>query len=282
MMTSSMDGKTCLITGANSGLGLATAKRWAALGADLILVCRDEQKAAAALAEVKSIVPRASLSAMVCDLSSMASIERFIADFKTAHSKLDLLFNNAAVLKPKRTLSTDGIELMFQTNYLAPFVITTSLLDILKNNAPAQVINIAHPPENLTLDFEDIQSSRKYNVMDAFMKTKLCLLLFTLELAQRISGSGVTVNAGDPGPFKSKLSRDVPWPLGTLLSMTAPSADQAAGALVFMAGQSNGSSGKVFLKEQEIPQVAYWKDGSVRARLWTETETILERIRISR
>ena len=111
-------GKKVLITGANSGLGLAVAKGFARLGADLILLCRTRENGEKAVLDIASEVPNASIGLMICDLASMSSIDRFIADFRAEHTSLDLLFNNAAVMKRDRTVTEDGFEMMFQVNYL--------------------------------------------------------------------------------------------------------------------------------------------------------------------
>ena len=116
-------GKNCLITGANSGLGFAVSKKFASMGANTILVCRNEEKGKNALLEIKKETPNASVDLMICDLASMKSIQSFIGDIKGKYSKLDLLFNNAAVMKRKRTVTEDGFEMMFQVNYLAPFIL---------------------------------------------------------------------------------------------------------------------------------------------------------------
>jgi len=201
----SLSGKICVVTGASSGLGLATTKQFTRLGAKVILICRDPEKGENAISEIQREVPNASVELMISDLTSFESVRNFIEKFKTNRSQLDILFNNAAVMKMQRTVTRDGFETMFQTNYLAPFILTMSFLDLLKKSAPAQVINIAVPSHKLRLDFNDLQSSNHYGAWDSFFKTKLCLLLFTIELSRRVDGSGVTVVSTAPGSFKSNL-----------------------------------------------------------------------------
>ena len=128
-------GKNCLITGANTGLGLAVSKKIANMGANTIMLCRNKEKGENAILEIKKETPDASVELMICDLSSMKSIQSFIEEFKGKYSKLDLLYNNAAVMKQKRTVTEDGFEMMFQVNYLASFILMNSLLELLNTSS---------------------------------------------------------------------------------------------------------------------------------------------------
>ena len=152
-------GKNCLITGANTGLGLAVSKKFARLGARTILLCRNKEKGQKALDEIKNEIPNALVDLMICDLSSMGSIQSFIKEFREKYSKLDVLFNNAAVMKQKRTLTSDGFEMMFQVNYLAPLMLMNAFLESLKNSSSALIINNGRPADKYRLDFADLQFS---------------------------------------------------------------------------------------------------------------------------
>ena len=132
-----------MITGASSGLGLATARQFAKLGLNVTLLCRDPVKGENAVTQVRQDIPNASLELMICDLASTESVRSFVRKFRESHSQLDILFNNATVIKQRHSVTQDGFETMFQTNYLAPFMITTSLLDLLRNSSSARIINIA-------------------------------------------------------------------------------------------------------------------------------------------
>lgn len=270
--------KTCLITGATSGLGLAATKQFAKLGANVVLVCRNVQKGKNALEEVKREVPSANLDLMICDLSSIKSLMDFTQKFKAKYSKLDVLYNNAAALKQHRVTTEDGYELMFQTNYLAPVLLTTSLLDPLKNSNEARIINIALPPEKLRIAFEDLQFQKQFKAYDSFMRTKLYLLLYSLELSKRLAGSGIIVNSINPGLFKSELRRESPWILGKMVDLFAVSAEEAAKNIVFhtISNESALNSGKIFDRKQEKILIPYWNDSQVRENLWEVTEVIIE------
>jgi len=136
----SISGKNCLITGANNGLGLAVSKKIANMGANTILLCRNKEKGENAVHEIKKEIPNASVKLMISDLSSMKSIQNFIEEFKGKYSKLDILYNNAAVMKQKRTVTEDGFEMMFQVNYLASFILMNSFLELLKNGSSPYII----------------------------------------------------------------------------------------------------------------------------------------------
>ncbi len=271
-----LSGKICLITGANSGLGLAVSKRFAKLGAHTILVCRDHKKGQLAVREVKRESSNARVELMICDLTSMESVRKFIHRFKKNYSKLDILYNNAAVMKQQHTITEDGFETMFQANYLAPFIITTSLLDLLKCSLSAQIINIAVPSHKVRLDFDDLQSIKHYKAFSAFFKTKLYLLFSSLELSRRLENTGISVIITDPGPFKSNLAREAPWPVGWMKNLLSPPVEKAADNILFHASSNkvHKQNGKIFVEKKEKPALPYWNDTDISERLWSITESL--------
>lgn len=269
-----------LITGASSGLGLAAAKRFAMSGAELVLLCRDRQKGETAVREIQAVMPNASAELMICDLASLDDIGNFVHEFKRTRAKLDILYNNAAVMKLQRTVTGDGLEMMFQTNYLAPFILTTSLLDVLQRSPSARIINIAAPPPKMRLDFDDLQSVKNYSAYRSFFQTKLCLLLSTIELSRRLAGTSITVNATDPGPgaFKSSLSREAPRPFVWLQKLLAADADTPAQNVVFLAvaDELRAVTGQLFLGRRVKPLTAYWRDQAIGERLWFATRSLVD------
>ena len=277
----SFSGGNILITGATSGLGLAVSKRFARLGANTILVGRTEPSAEAAAVAIKRDVPNASLHPMVCDLASMSSVDRLLADVGARFAAIDLLFNNAAVMKRGRTLTEDGFETMFQVNYLAPFVLMTSLLDRVQASTIGMVLNNGRPANKLRVDFDDLQFAKRYRMYDSFFHTKLYLLLATLELAQRPEASGARIHMAEPGPFRSELVKEVPWPAGWIKNRFSASVDDAADHIVHVARSdaAQAGTGKVFSKRDEVALASYWQDTDVRSRLWTTTEAMIKRSR---
>lgn len=266
-----------LVTGASSGLGLAASTRFARLGANVVLLCRTVASGERAVPEVRRQVPDASLRAMVCDLASMASIDQFIVDVRADCAALDLLFNNAAVMKRDRTVTEDGFEMMFQVYYLAPFILMTSLLDLVKKSSTHLVLNNARPPGRLRLDVDDLQFSRRYRMYDSFFRTKLCLALATLELAERAEAAGANIHLAVPRPLRSALVREVPRPAAWLKNLFSASVDTAADDIVYVARSdaARAATGKVFEKREEVPPAPYWRDAAVRSRLWAMTEAMI-------
>ncbi|MFC1907361.1 SDR family NAD(P)-dependent oxidoreductase [Chloroflexota bacterium] len=275
----SISGKTILITGANTGLGLATAKLSSKLGAKVIMVCRDQNKGESAVSEVKEEVPDASVELMICDLSSMKSIQNFIKEFKGKYSQLDILYNNAAVMKQKRTVTEDGFEMMFQVNYLAAFILMNSFLELLKSSSSSYIINNGRPADKLILDMDDLQFAYNYSMYQSFFKTKLCLLFASLELSRRPERGGTAVTMIDPGPFKSELVRDIPL-MGWVKNLFSSSVDKAAENILYHISldEEKDLNGKVFKEKQEYLLTEYWKDKSISERLWSFTESLLGNI----
>lgn len=271
-----LSGRHCLITGANSGLGLAAARRLAGMGASTILLCRSKERGEKAIREIGRESPHASTELMICDLSSLHSVKRFIEDFKGRHSVLDILYNNAAVMKQRRTVTEDGLEMMFQVNYVAPFLLMNSLLEVLKNGSSPFIINIGRPAEKYRLDIDDLQATRDYHMYHSFFRTKLCLLFASLELSRRDERDGVAVAMIDPGPFKSDLVREVPL-MGWFKNLFSATADRAAENILYHVTSSDSGSknGKVFREKKEEPLTDYWQNARIGERLWSATESLV-------
>ncbi len=271
--------KNCIVTGASTGLGLAVSKRFANMGANTILLCRNKEKGENAVHEIKKETPTASVELMICDLSSMKSIQSFIEEFKGKYSKLDILYNNAAVMKQKRTVTEDGFEMMFQVNYLSLFILMTSFLELLKNGSSPYIINNGRPADKLRLDMDDLQFEKNYSMYQSFFKTKLCLLFANLELSRKGESDGITVIMIDPGPFKSDLVREAPL-MGWIKNLFSSTVDKAAENLLYhiTSNEAENKNGKVFKEKKEKPLTEYWKDTSVSKRLWSVTESIIKNI----
>jgi len=270
-------GKNCLITGANTGLGFALAKRFASLGAETIMVCRNQEKGEQSVQDIKKETPGATINLLICDLSSMKSIQGLIKDVKEKYSKLDILYNNAAVMKQHRTITEDGIEMMFQVNFLASFVLMNSFIDLLKKSAVPFIINNGRPADKLRLDLDDLQFSRNYSMYNCFFKTKLCLLFSTLEFTRRPESDGITVSMIDPGPFKSDLVRDMPV-AGFFKNIFSASVEKAADNILYHINTVKPSekNGKVFKEKEEKPLTEYWKDTSISRQVWDIAESLIK------
>jgi len=274
----SLKGKKCLITGASSGLGLEMTKLFLMAEAEVIMVCRDEKKSSNIISELRQDYPGASLHLELADFSSLDSLNTFLRNFKGKHSSLDILINNAAVLKAGITRTEDGYESMFQVNFLAPFILTRSLIDLLRSGDDPKIVNIALPSEKYQLDFHDIQSLQHFKPMDNLLKTKLCLLIFSLELASRIKNTGIKVLTGVPNqrPFRSNLGREMPFLMGFVMNLISVNTEKVASSIPFILSRDDLKTGSVFMGRKAASMLPYWQDAEVRNRLWEETERLIE------
>ena len=268
--------RICLVTGASSGLGLAVAQQFANKGATTILMVRNQAKGQDAINEIKKTIPDASLDLMICDLASLKSVQNFIREFKSKYSKLDILYNNAAVMKQKRTLTPDGIEMMFQVNYLSPFVIMNEMLELLKHGGSPLIINNGRPADKYRFNPDDLQFSKNYNMFHSFFITKLYLLFATLELSESEQSKGVDVIMVDPGPFKSKLVREIPF-MGWIKNLFSNKVETAAENILYHveSNSKQDKNGKVFKEKSEHPQPTYWRDNETRKTLWAKTDALI-------
>ena len=264
-----MKGKVCVVTGANRGLGKATAAMLAQLGATVILACRDQHRGEAAKADILSATRNSNVELMLVDLSTQESIRQMARDFAARHERLDALMNIAAVYKARRVLTPDGLEMMFATNHLGPFLLTHLLLDQLKRSAPSRIV-VVTAPSTTPLHFDDLQGEKQFRSLWAFGQSKMANLLFTYELARRLEGTGVTVNAVHPGLMKTNLMREALLPLRLFSQIGAQPPEKAAAALVYLASSPDvaGVTGKFFKGETVIESNPYSHDQSVQSRLW--------------
>jgi NAD(P)-dependent dehydrogenase (short-subunit alcohol dehydrogenase family) len=204
-----MLGKTALVTGANTGIGLETAAGLAAQGANVVITARDPAKGKDAVETIRRRHPDATVDVMQLDLSRLHDVRTFAKEFAARYPKLDVLINNAGLVLDKHILTEDGLETTFQVNHLGPFLLTNLLLDNLKAAAPSRIVNVASTAHRgVTIDFDDLQNESGYRSMRAYGKSKLCNILFTRELARRLSGTGVTANSLHPGTVRTGFGRD--------------------------------------------------------------------------
>uniref|UniRef100_A0A8C4WZ16 NADP-retinol dehydrogenase n=1 Tax=Eptatretus burgeri TaxID=7764 RepID=A0A8C4WZ16_EPTBU len=203
-----LDGKTVIVTGANTGIGKETARDLAKRGARVILACRNLDKAEAAAAEIYAGSSNKNVVVRKLDLASTASIHEFATRINKEESALHILINNAGVMLTPYWKTENGFEMQFGVNYLGHFLLTYLLLDLLKRSAPARIINVSSGAHNLAkINFDDLQSEKSYSRGRAYCQSKLANLLFTRELARRLQGTNVTVNAVHPGVVNTELGR---------------------------------------------------------------------------
>jgi NAD(P)-dependent dehydrogenase (short-subunit alcohol dehydrogenase family) len=211
-----------------------------------------------------------SAETLVCDLSSLRSVRDAATEIESRHGELHVLVNNAAVYTGSRRTTADGLETMFATNHLGPFLLTDLLLDTIKASAPARIVNIT-APSTVQLDFDDLQGERRFRALHAFGATKMCNLLFTFELARRLEGSGVSVNAVHPGLVRSNLMREAPLAIRWMTRLVSSPPEKAAKAIVsFLTSPDTEGVTGTFLKGngRPIQPAAYAQDRDVQQRLW--------------
>ena len=206
-----MTGKTVIVTGGNSGIGLETAVALAGAGARVLITARDRARGEAALAEVRRRGGRDDAELAVFDLADLASVRAGAAELLDRCPRIDVLVNNAGVVLSDRRETTDGLEATFAVNHLGPFLLTLLLLERIKASTPARIVNVAstaHKGARHGLDFDDLQSRHGYAGMLVYSKSKLANIYFTAELARRLAGTGVTVNCLHPGTVATGYGRD--------------------------------------------------------------------------
>jgi len=205
-MVANMEDRVLLVTGANSGIGKATALGLARLGGTVVMACRSATRGEAARQDIVRDSGNSKVYLEIVDLASEDSTRSFAEEFKRKYPRLDVLINNAGVYTPHREVTPDGLERTFEVNYLSGFLLTHLLLDLLKKSAPSRIVNVSSSAHSGgTIHFDDLQGERRYGGFGAYGQSKLAQILFTQELARRLQGTGVTVNACHPGVIRTNL-----------------------------------------------------------------------------
>jgi NAD(P)-dependent dehydrogenase (short-subunit alcohol dehydrogenase family) len=264
-----MSERVFLVTGATSGIGKAVAFGLAKTGETVLLVARDREKRNLIYEEIMTEIQNPNVEVLNCDLSSLGSIRIFAAQVRSNYPKIDVLINNAAVVSRERKTNTEGYELMFATNHLGPFLLTQLLLDCLKAGPSARILNIT-APSTTKLNFDDLQGKENFNYLHAFGASKMMNLLFTFELARRLEGTGVTVNAVHPGLARSSLMNESPAILRWLLWLASAPAGRVATDIVRLAilPEFEKVNGKFFHKGKQIKAAGYADDQEIQKKLW--------------
>jgi NAD(P)-dependent dehydrogenase (short-subunit alcohol dehydrogenase family) len=266
----SLDGKRVLITGGNSGIGIVTAIELAKQGAEVVLACRDTQKTVDALQAInaEARVPAVNLPV---DLASLQSVRELAASFLDRYDRLDVLINNAGLFPPKQRMTDDGFEMQFGVNHLAPFLLTSLLLDCLKASAPARVVTVASMLHKKgELDFGAIRGYEKYSSQKAYNASKLCNVMFALELAKRLEGTGVTSNVLHPGAVATDIVRDLPWIMRKIVGLMFIDPEKGAQTNIMLASDPalDGVSGKYYDQCELAAYSPQADDEVLRQRLW--------------
>jgi NAD(P)-dependent dehydrogenase (short-subunit alcohol dehydrogenase family) len=274
--------KLIMITGANAGIGKVAALELAKQGHHIVMVCRSRERGAVAQAEIKAVSGSERVDLLIADLSVQADIHQLAAEFKQTYDRLDVLVNNAGAIFDKRQETADGLELTFALNHMGYFLLTHLLLDLLKESAPARIVNVssgAHHRGSIT--FDDLQREKSYSAFPVYSQSKLANVLFTYELARRLEGSGVTVNALHPGfvnsNFGSSMSGIAASLFGLIARLFAISPEKGAETIIYLASSAEvaGVTGKYFVNKKATRSSGESYDEAVAKRLWEVSEQLI-------
>ena len=272
-----MQGKVCVITGGNSGIGRAMAEQIAPLGAHVVLVCRHPERGREALEDLRRKTGSDRFELVLADLSVRDQIRRAAKEIRARHPTVHVLVNNAGVYLPKRRVTSDGLEAMFATNHLAPFLLTHELMGVLQAAAPGRVITVSSEGHRMgELDFADLQAERRFRALKQYCTTKLQNILFTRELSRRFERRGIVACAFHPGGVRTGFAQDEPGGFGLLVRLVSPflrTPEKAARTGTFLASSEESSrlAGAYFAdgKPKQPAPAALREDLS--ARLWEVT-----------
>jgi NAD(P)-dependent dehydrogenase (short-subunit alcohol dehydrogenase family) len=281
-------GKVIMVSGATDGIGQAVALILARQGAEIVGIGRNPQKSARSTRMIIENSGNQKVNYLLADLSSQQDIRNLVAEFKRKYDRLDVLVNNAGASFARRQETVDGIEMTFALNHLNYFLLTNLLLDVLKAGAPSRIVNVSSRLHRQgVMDFDDLQFQRGYSRFKAYRRSKLANVQFTYELARRLQGTSVTVNAADPGLVKTNagssdglLSR---LAKGLVDAIAAQTPEEGAQTIVYLASspEVSGVSGKFFRNQQAIPSSEASYDQQVADKLWQVSaqmtgETVIE------
>ena len=269
-----MRSRVCLVTGASSGIGKATALALASMGGTIILACRDSGRGENARREIIEVSHNSEITLMLVDLSNQGSIRSFVESFKQNVSRLHVLVNNAGIYTSRRVVTVDGLESTFAINHLSHFMLTNQLLELLKLSAPSRIVNVTSEAQRAgKINFSDLQGGNRYSGMKAYSQSKLANVLFTYELARRLAGTGVTVNCVHPGTVRTNFGRESGGFMSVAVKIAGPfmlTPEEGARTVVYAASSPavESVSGKYFIKEAEAKSSRDSYNPEIAGRLW--------------
>jgi NAD(P)-dependent dehydrogenase (short-subunit alcohol dehydrogenase family) len=272
----SLSGRTCLVTGATSGIGEATALGLARRGATVVVAGRELAKCEATVARIRRETGNTAVEHLLADLSSQAEVRKLAAGFLRRHGRLDVLVNNAGGVFLRRRLSVDGIEMTLALNHLSHFLLTGLLVDALRNGAPSRVVNVSSGGHRRSrLDLDDLELRRGYAPLKAYYRSKFANVLFTYELARRLKGTGVAANVLHPGLVLTNIARQSGRLIGwgwRLYARRNGALTPEEGALnvLFVASSPalDGVTGAYFFKTTRADSAPGTEDTEAARRLW--------------
>src|SRR6266699_5013929 len=280
-VNSSMQGKICMVTGANSGIGKATALELAQMGATVVMVCRDRARGEEARREITTKSRKNAVDLLQADLSSQQSIRQLVENFQHHYTHLHVLINNAGAAFPGRRRETvDGLEMTFAMNYLAPFLLTNLLLDVLKASAPARIVNVSSATQaSGYIQMDDLQAEKHYR--SAYGQSKLAEVLFTYELARRLQETGVTANCLHPGFVATNFGQIGTAPVirtaVKFISRLGMSPEEGAKTSIYLASspEVEGVTGTYFVKSMPKRSAAISYDEALQRQLWEQSAKLV-------
>ena len=281
-----MKGRTVVVTGGNSGIGFETAVALASMGARVLVTARNADKGRAAVSAIaQRLGGDGQVQLVVFDLADLASVRRGAAEILEQAPRLDVLVNNAGLVLTERAETVDGYEATFATNHLGPFLLTNLLLDRITGSAPARIVNVAstaHSAARRGMPFDDLQSKKQYRGMRVYGQSKLANILFTLELARRLEGRGVTANSLHPGTVRTGYGGDGDTRgfLAFGIKIASPfflSPAKGARTSVYLASSPDveGVSGQYFVKCKPKQPSRWAQDPEAAGRLWRVSEELV-------
>lgn len=282
-MAEEMNGKICLITGASSGVGKATAHGLAELGATVIGVGRDKIRCGEASSEIRQVSGNPDVEFLVADLSDQDRVRQLVRDFKAMFKRLDVLINNAGAFFLWRKLSPQGIEMTWALNHLNYFLLTNLLLEQIIASAPARIVNVASGAHYRgKLHFDDFNLEKGYNGWKAYSQSKLANVLFTYELVRRLDDQGVTVNSLTPGFVATRIGHNTGPILKNLVSLVqklgGQTPEEGAETITYLASSPDvpGITGKFFIDKKAVKSSPISYDQETAQRLWESSELMTQ------
>ena len=276
-----MQGKVVVITGATSGIGEVAAQKLAAMGARIVMIARNRDRAAMTLSGLRQIAPGIEHRVHYADLSRTGDVKRVATEIASAEPRIDVLINNAGAAFDRRQVNDDGIELTFATNHLSYFVLTEGLRESLLAVESARIVNTSSEAHRgARLDFDDLQFAKRYRGLAAYGRSKLCNILFTRDLARRLEKTRVTANCLHPGFVATRIGDNNRGPVSYLFKfakMFALSPEKGAETIVYLAASNDvaNMSGQYFYRCRPLEPSKNAQDDAAGRRLWEESERLV-------